>query len=361
MSLARSPIASRRWLANRDGFGREISRADTPRIHQGFTRIGVDVSSVPHDFCLRTVSCSPPSSTVAVSEPKPGSAENNVAAKDPEPENPQAVTAAESTSVQSASAAAPQTINDRYRDGIIIWETPADAKVPFLLKFTMNTQLRYLNTQDSDETFTDHLGVVHDVHPRNDITVNRAMFIFSGYIFDPRARYSFTVWTSAGSASVVIASNIGWQFNKALAITGGYTGIPGSRSLVNTFPFFTQTDRSMADNFFRPGFTQGVWASGEPVKGLNYMAFVGNGLNTINISANKIDTHLACFRQRLVGTAGTPMGNPANLATCTTIISRPRKFASEWVPRIRGPGRTGFQISINQVPRTRHCTIPTAC
>jgi len=48
----------------------------------------------------------------------------------------------------------------------------------------------------------------------------------------------------------------------------------------------------MADNFFRPGFTQGVWANGEPVNGLNYLAFVGNGLNTLNISANKIDTHL---------------------------------------------------------------------
>jgi hypothetical protein len=30
----------------------------------------------------------------------------------------------------------------------------------------------------------------------------------------------------------------------------------------------------------------------EPVKGLNYLAFVGNGLSTLNISANKIDTHL---------------------------------------------------------------------
>ncbi len=48
----------------------------------------------------------------------------------------------------------------------------------------------------------------------------------------------------------------------------------------------------MADNFFRPGFTQGVWASGEPVKGLNYLAFLGNGLNTLSITANKIDTNL---------------------------------------------------------------------
>jgi hypothetical protein len=48
----------------------------------------------------------------------------------------------------------------------------------------------------------------------------------------------------------------------------------------------------MADNFFRPGFTQGVWANGEPIKGLNYLVMVGNGLNTLNISAAKIDTHL---------------------------------------------------------------------
>jgi hypothetical protein len=193
---------------------------------------------------------------------------------------------------QAAPAVSPPKAGERYRDGMIIWETDADASVPFLLKFNINTQLRYLNTQSSDASYTDHLGVTREVHPRNDITVNRAMFILGGYVFDRRARYSFTVWTSAGAASIIVASNIGWQFSKALTVTGGYTGIPGSRSLVNTFPFFTATDRSMADNFFRPGFTQGVWASGELAHGVNYLAFLGNGLNTLNISANKIDTHL---------------------------------------------------------------------
>jgi hypothetical protein len=206
-----------------------------------------------------------------------------------------AVTDSASVSVHPApvaAAAASETNDDRFRDGMVIWETREDAKVPFLLKFNINTQLRYLNTLNSDARFTDHLGVDREVHRRNDITVNRAMFILGGYVFDPRARYSFTVWTSAGAASIVVASNIGWQFNKAFAITAGYTGVPGSRSLVNTFPFFTGTDRSMADNFFRPGFTQGFWANGEPGKGLNYLAFVGNGLNTLNISASKIDTNL---------------------------------------------------------------------
>lgn len=181
---------------------------------------------------------------------------------------------------------------DRYQDGMVIWQNAEDAKVPFLLRFNVNTQIRYLNTTDSADSFTDHLGNVRDVHTRNDITVNRAMFILAGYVFNPKLQYSFTVWTSAGAASIVVAGNIGWRFNKGLTLTGGYTGVPGSRSLVATFPFFQPTDRSMTDNFFRPGFTQGIWANGEPVKGLSYLAFVGNGLNTLNITANKIDQNL---------------------------------------------------------------------
>jgi len=205
---------------------------------------------------------------------------------------PQAETDSASTSTQPAPVAATQANDERYRDGIIIWQTSKDAKVPFLLRFNNNTQLRYLNTLSGDDTFTDHLGVVRTVNKRNDITVNRSMFILGGYIFDERAKYSLTVWTSAGAASIVVAGNIGWQFNKRFTLTAGYTGVPGSRSLVNTFPYFTATDRSMADNFFRPGFTQGLWANGDLGHGLNYLAFVGNALNSINISAAKIDTNL---------------------------------------------------------------------
>jgi hypothetical protein len=216
----------------------------------------------------------------------------------PGPEEPSGVTAPAATQSEPppppppAPPAQPPPKPERYQDGIVIWQTPDDAQFPFLLKFNINTQVRYLNTTDSDDSYTDHLGIAHDVNQRNDITVNRTMFILGGYIFDKRLRYSSTVWTSAGAASIVVAGTIGWQFGRGFTLTGGYTGVPGSRSLVNTFPFFASSDRTMADNFFRPGFTQGVWANGEPVKGLNYLVFVGNGLNTLNVSASKIDTNL---------------------------------------------------------------------
>ena len=209
-----------------------------------------------------------PTTDVATASPPtvpPTVAEASVTAATVALNTPQPVTDSGSTPVQSVSVVAtPQADDERYRDGMVLWEAPEGAKVPFLVRFNVNTQLRYLNTMSSPDTFTDHLGDVREVHVRNDLTVNRAMFILAGYVFDPKLRYSFTVWTSAGAASIVVAGNIGWQFNKAFTLTAGYTGVPGSRSLVATFPFFAAIDRSMADNFFRPGFTQGSGQTESP-------------------------------------------------------------------------------------------------
>jgi len=195
-------------------------------------------------------------------------------------------------SSQSAPVQPDTPAEDRYRDGILIWQTKGESSVPFQLRFTDITQFRYLNTLAVNNTFIDHLGNVRTVEKRNDLTVNREMFTFTGYIFDKRLRYNILTWTSAATTQVVVSGNVAWQFNKAFTLTAGYWSVPGTRSLVFTFPYFTQPERSLADNFFRPGFTQGVWATGEPVKGLNYEFFVGNGLNTLTIPSSKIDTHL---------------------------------------------------------------------
>ena len=116
----------------------------------------------------------------------------------------------------------------------------------------------------------------------------------------------------------------------------------------------------MADNFFRPGFTQGAWASGEPVKGLNYLAFIGNGLNTLNISANKIDTHLL-----LSGSAWwEPLGDygePGKSRNMYDDYFAWRRVRFGWARRSPGPVKTGSRISINRARKTRHSTIPMAC
>jgi hypothetical protein len=212
----------------------------------------------------------------------------------------------------------------------------------------------------SDATYIDHLGIRRDVHRRNDITINRSMFILGGYAFDKRLRYSSTVWTSAGAASIVVAGSIGWQFNNAFTLTAGYNGVPGSRSLVNTFPYYTATDRSMADNFFRPGFTQGAWLTGEPVKSLNYMLFLGNGLNTLNISANKIDTNLLFSGSvwwEPLGAYGEA-GKARNMYDDYHASKKPRVRIGGAFTRSREDRFSNLDQSVLKI---RHCTIPTAC
>src|SRR6185369_7606891 len=148
----------------------------------------------------------PPIADTSRAAPSPGTSTSTSTGTSTRADAPAPSTAAPGASAPSPSVSpvqAKSTDDDRYQDGIVIWRTSDDAEVPFLLKFNVNTQVRYLNTLSSPDTFTDHLGAVHEVHRRNDITVNRSMFILGGYVFDKRLRYSMTVWTSAGAASIV--------------------------------------------------------------------------------------------------------------------------------------------------------------
>ena len=179
-----------------------------------------------------------------------------------------------------------------YNDAIQLAKSPDDARIPYLLNFWDVTQLRYTNSQLGNDSFTDHLGALRPVIRRNDFSLNRNMFQFVGYVFDKRLKYNLITWTSNSSAAVVVGGYVSWQFGKALTIYSGYWGAPGSRTLTGSFPYFVQPERSMADQFFRPGFTQGTWVDGEVWKGLHYELFAGDGLNTLTVPTTKIDTHL---------------------------------------------------------------------
>ncbi len=180
-----------------------------------------------------------------------------------------------------------------YQSGFVLAESTDPARIPFKLLVGNFAQVRYTNTQLDSLTFVDHLGNVRPVDPRNDFSFNRDLLAFSGYAFDPSLKYNVIVWSSGSLASVVVAGGITYDFCKEFSLSAGYNGLPGSRSLLGSFKDQPGPDRSMADTFFRPGFTQGVWAAGEAVENLYYNVMVGNSLNTLQIGAGKIDVNLA--------------------------------------------------------------------
>ena len=186
-----------------------------------------------------------------------------------------------------------ERLGTRYDNGFVLVESPDKARVPFELRFNLYNQVQYLNQQADSLTYRDHLGNVRPIDPRNDFSVNRNLFYFNGFVYDPKLIYNIIIWSSNSVASVVQGGYIGYEFNQRFKLYAGNWGIPGSRTLTRNFMFLRSFERSMADNFFRPGFTQGVFAEGEALDQVFYTVFVGNSLNTLGISTTKIDTNLA--------------------------------------------------------------------
>ena len=69
-----------------------------------------------------------------------------------------------------------------------------------------------------------------------------------------------------------IIGSVGYRFHKAFTLSVGVDGMPGIRSLVGSHPYWLAPDRTMAEEFIRPGFTTALVATGEPVAGLRYKA-----------------------------------------------------------------------------------------
>ena len=79
----------------------------------------------------------------------------------------------------------------------------------------------------------------------------------------PKLVYTVTFWTVLDTNQNAIFGNLGYQFSRKFSLYAGLNGNPGSRSLQGSHPYWLGHDRVMADEFFRPFFNSGVWATGE--------------------------------------------------------------------------------------------------
>ena len=149
--------------------------------------------------------------------------------------------------------------------------------------------LRYINQMPADQTFTDHLGNEHPVNARHDIYSHRVIVWLSGWVADPKLVYNIAWWTVNTTDQDALFGNIGYQFDKKFNLYAGINGNPGSRSMFGSHPYWLGNDRVMADEFFRPFFTQGLWANGEVLPGFWYSVMVGNTSSTLGVTASQLD------------------------------------------------------------------------
>lgn len=152
--------------------------------------------------------------------------------------------------------------------------------------------VRYINQLPANQQFTDHLGRVHDIDTRNDIQFHRAMVHLRGWLFSPKARYQITVWTVMSTDQTTLYGFVGYQFHRRVNVYGGINTLGGTRSVMGSHPFWLANDRVMADEFFRPSFTGGLWVNGELWPGFWYHVATANNLSQLGITANQLNRGL---------------------------------------------------------------------
>jgi hypothetical protein len=149
--------------------------------------------------------------------------------------------------------------------------------------------LRYLNQMPASQNYTDHLGNEHPVDTREDFFSHRIMVWLKGWMYDPKLIYTLTFWTVNTTDQNAIFGNVGYQFDRKFNLYGGITGNGGSRSVLGSHPYWLANDRVMADEFFRPYFTQGIYANGEILPGLFYYGMAGNNNSALGVKASQLD------------------------------------------------------------------------
>jgi hypothetical protein len=161
------------------------------------------------------------------------------------------------------------------------------------LNFSIYAMARYVNQLPGKSEWQDHLGNTRAFDGRQDFYWHRTMLWFTGYLGTPKLTYMATVWTVFTTQQSLVYGNIGYAFNKYVRLAIGITPNYCIRSLQGPFPFFTSTDRTMAEDAIRGGFTNGLFATGEIFPGLRYGAALGNNLSQLGIVAGNLTRNLS--------------------------------------------------------------------
>lgn len=161
------------------------------------------------------------------------------------------------------------------------------------------TYVRYLNQRLLAPTSTNAFGSVSPIQQRQDVVLNKMQIKFLGWLLSEKLRYFLYAWTNNAAMGrsfyIALAGYTGFNFNKHFSLWGGLNGLPGTRSIEGNFPFWLSVDsRHSADEFFRPSYSQGIWAKGQITDKLRYHVMVGNNLSTLGVNAaqfnNKFNT-----------------------------------------------------------------------
>ncbi len=168
--------------------------------------------------------------------------------------------------------------------GLLVYtEPPGDGSFPFALAVGGFLQLRWLEFARGATEWTNSAGTTFPIQNLNVFSLNRYLLSFTGHVVDERLLYAFALFGTSNAgiqAGVVPIGMVGWKFSSAAILGGGVTIVPGTREWVDSSAWTVGVDRSMANTFFRPGYSPGVAALGALFDDrLHYQAGIWNAID----------------------------------------------------------------------------------
>ncbi len=196
------------------------------------------------------------------------------------------------------NAAVPKPKETSYPNTILGAWTPAKGfdlvKTPWAsLNISFYGLVRYVNQLPPNQTFTDHLGRVREVKSRNDLNWHRTMVWLTGFFYVPEFRYNITLWSLPTTQQTLLFGNLQYKFHQALNVGVGIAPNLTARSMQGSWPFWAGSDRQMSEEFFRGGFSSGVFAGGEVLPRFFYSLSLNTNLSQLGVVAQNDSRNMA--------------------------------------------------------------------
>jgi hypothetical protein len=145
---------------------------------------------------------------------------------------------------------------------------------------------RYMNQLPGEQTFTDHLGRERAVKARNDLNWHRTFVWLTGFFWDPKFRYNISLWSLPTTQQTLLFGNLQYRVSPALGLGVGIAPNLTVRSVQGSWPFWGSSDRQMAEDFFRGGFSSGFFITGQPVSRFYYTASINSNISQLGVTAS---------------------------------------------------------------------------
>ncbi|MFK7767266.1 MAG: porin [Mariniblastus sp.] len=164
-------------------------------------------------------------------------------------------------------------------------------KTPFDLRINGWIQFRHHGFARNVTDWTDNAGVTRPVRNRNAFDIERARLSFKGAALDERLTYFYQLDGDTDGRHGVDFFDYwwSWKFSDRFRVQFGKRKVTAGRQWLLGARRTRFIDRPIANDFFRPDRTIGVFGIGKIGETGHYEAMIGNGYRTSNLPNSTTD------------------------------------------------------------------------